>query len=109
MPTERNRTMKSILCTIIFVIAVSIGFAQTKSGEGTPQNSVEQEIINLERERLKAFADADKAAFERVVADDVTITHGYREGLTKRQEIAVMTPSMPERPSRVHATEDPMV
>jgi len=68
--------MKSIVCAIILVVAASIGFAQTKNGEGTSANSVEQQIINLERERLKAFAQADKAAFERLVADDLTVRSG---------------------------------
>src|SRR5438132_14380758 len=100
--------MKSIVCTIILVVAASISFAQTKN-EGTSPNSVEQQIINLERERLKAFAQADKAAFERLVTDDLTITHGYGEVLTKAQEIAVMRPSTPERPLPALSIEDPKV
>src|SRR5438309_5254927 len=101
--------MKSTLCIIILVVAASIGLAQTKNGEGTSANSVEQQIINLERERLKAFAQADKAAFERLVADDLTITHGYGEVLTKAQEMAVMRPSTPERPLPALSIEDPKV
>ncbi len=101
--------MKSILCAIILVVAASIGFAQTKNGEGTSANSVEQQIINLERERLKAFAQADKVAFERLVTDDLTITHGYGEVLTKAQEMAVMRPSTPERPLPALSVEDPKV
>src|SRR5207253_3786435 len=107
--TERNRTMKSILCAIILLIAASIGFAQTKNSEGTSANSVEQQIINLERERLKAFAHADKVAFESLVTDDLTITHGYGEVLTKAQEMAVMRPSTPERPLPALSVEDPKV
>src|SRR2546429_5707743 len=99
--------MKSILCTIMLVVAASIGFAQTKNGEGTPPNSVELQIINLERERLKAFAQADKATFERLVTDDLTITHGYGEVLNKTQEMAVMRPSTPERPLPALSIEDP--
>jgi len=99
--------MKSILRIIILVAGASIGFAQTKSE--TPPNSVEQQIINLERERLKAFAQDDKAAFERLVTDDLTITHGYGEVLTKAQEMAVMRPSTPERPLPALSVEDPKV
>src|SRR5439155_20275202 len=101
--------MKSILRTIILVVAASIGFPQTKNGEGTPPNSVQQQIINLERERLKAFAQADKAAFERLVTDDLTITHGYGEVLTKAQEMSVMRRSTPERPLPALSIEDPKV
>src|SRR2546425_6683991 len=100
--------MKSIVCTIILVLAASISFAQTKN-EGTPLNSVEQQIINLERERIKAFAQADRAAFERLVTDDLTITHGYGEVLTKAQEMAVMRPSTPERPLPALSIEDSKV
>jgi len=100
--------MKSIVCTIIIVVAASISFAQTKN-EGTPPNSVEQQIINLERERLKAFAQDDKAAFEQLVTNDLTITHGYGEVLTKVQEMAVMRPSTPERPLPALSIEDSKV
>src|SRR3989442_15704634 len=100
--------MKSIVCTIILVLAASISFAQTKN-EGTPPNSVEQQIINLERERIKAFAQADRAAFERLVTDDLTITHGYGEVLTKAQEMAVLRPPTPERPLPAVSFENPKV
>src|SRR2546426_11127958 len=100
--------MKSIVCTIILVVAASISFAQTKN-EGSPPNSVEQQIINLERERLKAFAQDDKAAFEQLVTNDLTITHGYGEVLTKAQEMAVMRPSTPERALPALSIEDSKV
>src|SRR6267143_3960745 len=100
--------MKSLFLIAILAIVAPLSFAQTKS-DGTPPNSVEQQIINLERERLKAFAQADKAAFERLVADDLTITHGYGEVLTKAQEMSVMRPSTPERPLPALSVEDPKV
>jgi Domain of unknown function (DUF4440)/Domain of unknown function (DUF3471) len=101
--------MKSIFFIAILAIASPLSFAQTKSGEGTPQNSVEQQIINLEHERLRAFAQADKAAFERLVTDDLAITHGYGEVLNKAQEMSVMRPSTPERPLPALSIEDPKV
>ncbi len=101
--------MKSIFFIGILAITSPLSLAQTKNGEGTSANSVEQQIINLERERLKAFAQADKAAFERLVTDDLAITHGYGEVLTKAQEMSVMRPSTPERPLPTLSIEDPKV
>ena len=101
--------MKSILFIAILATASTLSFAQTKNAERAPQNSVEQQIINLEGERLKAFAQADKIAFERLVTDDLTMTHGYGEVLNKTQEMAVMRPSTPERPLPALSIEDPKV
>jgi hypothetical protein len=101
--------MKSILFIAILATASTLSFAQTKNAERAPQNSVEQQIINLEGERLKAFAQADKIAFERLVTDDLTMTHGYGEVLNKAQEMAVMRPSTPERPLPALSIEDPKV
>ena len=101
--------MKGFFCVIILVMAVSLGFGQTKTREETRDNPVEQEIINLERERLNAFARADKVAFERLVTDDLTMTHGYGEVFNKAQEMAVMRPSTPERPLPALSIEDAKV
>ena len=102
--------MKRLLVIAILTIAwLPLVFGQTNSGTTAQNNSVEHEIIRLERERLKAFAQADKAAFERLVTDDLTITHGYGEVLTKAQEMSVMRPSTPERPLPALSIEDPKV
>ncbi|HXL79869.1 MAG TPA: DUF4440 domain-containing protein [Pyrinomonadaceae bacterium] len=102
--------MKRLLVIAILMIAwLPLVFGQTNSGTTAQTNSVEQEILRLERERLKAFAQADKAAFERLVTDDLTITHGYGEVLTKAQEMAVMRRSTPERPLPALSIEDPKV
>src|SRR5260370_30269770 len=102
--------MKRLLVIAILTIAwLPLVFGQTNSGTTAQNNSVEQEIIRLERERLKAFAQADKAAFERLVTDDLTITHGYGEGLIKAQEMSVMRPSTPERPLPALSIADPNV
>jgi len=102
--------MKRLLVIPILTIALLPPvFGQTNSGTTAQNNSVEQEILRLERERLKAFAQADKAAFERLVTDDLTITHGYGEVLNKAQEMAVMRPSTPERPLPALSIEDPKV
>ncbi len=101
--------MKIISLIFALAMASTLCLSQTKSNEVTPISAAEQEIITLERERLKAFAQADKAAFERLVTDDLTITHGYGEVLTKAQEMAVMRPSTPERPLPALSVEDPKV
>src|SRR5207237_4903239 len=80
-----------------------------KSKEVTQLSGAEQEMVNFERERLKAFALADKAAFERLVTDDLTMTHGYGEVFNKAQEMAVMRASTPERPLPALSIEDPKV
>src|SRR3989440_6381035 len=102
--------MRRLLVIVILTIAwLPLVFGQTNSGTTAQNTSVEQEILRLERERLNAFARADKVAFERLVTDDLTITHGYGEVLTKAQEMSVMRPSTPERPLPALSVEDPKV
>ena len=101
--------MKSIFFIAVLAMTASLGFAQTKSGAATLNTSAEQEIINLERERLKAFAQADKTAFERLVTDDLIMTHGFGEVFNKAQEMGVMRPSTPERPLPALSIEDAKV
>ena len=98
--------MKSFLYISILVIAAPLNFAQTKSDEVTPTSPVEQEIINFERERLKAFAQDDKAKFEQLVTDDLTMTHSSGEIANKAELMAVMRPSTPERPLPALSIED---
>ena len=101
--------MKIISLIFALAMASTLCLSQTKSNEVTPLSAAEQEIVNLERERLKAFALADKAAFERLVTDDLTMTHGYGEVFNKAQEMAVMRASTPERPLPALSIEDPKV
>ena len=98
--------MKSLLYIAILVIAAPLSFAQTKSGEATSASPFEREIIELEQERLKAFARDDKATFERLVTDDLTMTHSSGEVANKAELMAVMRPSTPERPLPALSTED---
>jgi ketosteroid isomerase-like protein len=103
--------MRRLLLVIVIlpITWLPLVFGQTNSGTAAQNTSVEQEILRLERERLKAFAQADKAAFEQLVTDDLTITHGYGEVLTKAQEMSVMRPSTSERPLPALSIEDPKV
>lgn len=98
--------MKSLLYIAILVIASPLSFAQTKSGEATSTRPFEREIIELEQERLNAFARDDKATFERLVTDDLTMTHSSGEVADKAGLMAVMRPSTPERPLPALSTED---
>jgi hypothetical protein len=84
--------MKSLLYIALLVIAAPLSFAQTKSGETTPVNPVQQEIIDLEHERLKAFARDDKATFERLVTDDLTMTHSSG-AVADKAEVMAMFPA----------------
>ena len=101
--------MKSFLYISILVIAAPLNFAQTKSDEVTPTSPVEQEIINFERERLKAFAQDDKATFEQLVTDDLIMTHTSGEIANKAELMAVMRPSTPDRPLPALSIEDAKV
>ena len=98
--------MKSLLCIVVLLIAAPLSFAQTKSSEATSTSPFEREIIELEHERLKAFARDDKATFERLVTDDLTMTHSSGEVANKAELMAVMRPSTPERPLPALSTED---
>ena len=90
--------MKNLLYVALLVIAAPLSFAQTKGGGATSDNPLEREIIELEQERLKAFAIDDKATFARLVTDDLTMTHSSGEVANKAEVMAVMRPSTPERP-----------
>lgn len=97
--------MKSLPYIALLVIAAPLSFAQTKSSEAISTSPLEREIIELEQERLKAFARDDKATFDRLVTDDLTMTHSSGEVANKAEVMAVMRPSTPERPLPALSTE----
>src|SRR5205809_733058 len=108
-PTSRNRStpMRSgFVIGFLFALS-SFCIAQPKVPAGPTLS--EQQIIDLERDRLKAFAQADKAKFEQFVTEDLTIVHGGGEILDKAQEMANMRPSTPDRPLPVLTIEQPKV
>ena len=55
-------------------------------------------IVAVEEARLAAFRAADRAAFERLVADDLVMIHSDGSVGGKADEIANMRPSTPENP-----------
>lgn len=101
--------MKSFPCLALIVAIFAVAGAPTFAQTVSPANALEQEIINLERERLKAFAQADKATFERLVTDDVTITHSSGGVSNKADLLSVMRPSTPDRPLPALSIDDAKV
>lgn len=81
--------MKKIFVLGLFVVTAStVAFTQTNS-DGAGQNTkVEQEIRRLEREWFDSYVGGDRAAFDRIVADDAVITYGNGSVGNKSQAIA---------------------
>ncbi len=71
--------------------------------------SAQEEIVAFERLRLAAFAKADNAAFDGMVAEDVTNTHSSSGISTKAEQMAVMRVSTPEAPLPALSIEEPKV
>jgi hypothetical protein len=95
--------------TCLVLLASHSLIAVVLAEETQQANSVQQELVNFERDRLAAFAKDNKEAFARMVADEATITHGFGNVMTKTEEMAVMRPSTPERPLPALSIEDPKV
>ena len=66
-----------------------------------------EEIITFEKARLAAFAQADKPAFDRMMADDATVTHSSGGVSNKADLMGVMRPSTPENPLPALTVEEP--
>ena len=81
--------MKKIFVLGLFVVAAStFAFTQANSGGAGQNTKVEQEIRRLEREWFDSYVGGDRAAFDRIVADDVVITYGNGSVGNKSQAIA---------------------
>lgn len=93
---------------VFVLVSLSAPFAcsQTPVSGSAQATGVEQEIIRLERERLDAYARADRAAFDRIVADDFTMTHSDGSVFDKTQERGVLRPSTASRPLPTLIIED---
>ncbi len=99
--------MKTRLLLTALLAATSAPASLAENGvELTP---AQHEIVSFERERLAAFAKADKAAFDRMVAGDATMTHSSGGVSTKADLIGVMRPSTPEQPLPALTIEGPKV
>jgi ketosteroid isomerase-like protein len=71
-----------------------------------PSDSVESQLLKLEREWLDAYLNRDVAAMERIEADEFTITHGNGQVLSKAQEIANLKSAGPKDPAEAFSTEE---
>jgi uncharacterized protein (TIGR02246 family) len=60
--------------------------------------SLTAEIVAVEEARLAAFRAADRAAFERLVAEDLVMVHSDGSVSNRADEIANMRVSTPESP-----------
>jgi len=99
--------MKNLFVIVtVTLLAASCAVGQTPARRSAV---VEQEIIRLERERLDAYARADRAAFDRIVADDFTMTHSDGSTFDKTQERSVLRPSTASRPLPTLSIEDTRV
>lgn len=85
-----------LACTALVVLA------ENRSGNA-------EEIVSFEKARLAAFAQADKAAFDRMIADDATVTHSSGGVSTKADLMGVMRPSTAENPLPALTIEEPKV
>jgi uncharacterized protein (TIGR02246 family) len=72
----------------------------------SPSVAFEQEIIAVERARLKAFRDNDRTAFAAMTTDDLAMVHSDGSVLNKAEEIGVMRASTPDRPLPTLDIED---
>ena len=99
--------MKQIFIFFALLISTtSVAGGQTENRNAAQNSTVEQEIIKLERERLDAYARADREAFDRIVADDFAMTHSDGSVFDKVRERSVLRPSTTERPLPKLTIED---
>ena len=94
--------LKASILLLLAVLAVAV-LAENKGDA----NALKEEIVTFEKARLAAFAKADKPAFDRMVADDATITHSSGGVSSKADLMGVMRPSTPEQPLPALTIEEP--
>jgi len=81
--------MKMIFTTALLVVAASpIAYGQRDARATSGNTKVEQEIRRLEREWFESYVRGDRAAFDRIVADDAVMTYGNGKVGNKSEAIA---------------------
>ena len=85
-----------LVVTLIGALVLTSSVAASGGNAGTSR--AREEVIAAERARLRAFAQDNKPAFERLVSDDLTIVHSDGSIGRKADELANMRPSTPEQP-----------
>jgi len=103
---EACATLARRRSTALFAFIILAGVPQLTWSAETG-NAFLEEILTFERARLAAFATADKPAFDRMVADDATVTHSSGGISTKSDLMGVMRPSTPEQPLPTLSVENP--
>ncbi|HSK71346.1 MAG TPA: DUF4440 domain-containing protein [Pyrinomonadaceae bacterium] len=81
--------MKLLFVGIILFAVFSVAFGQMKN-ESSKQNNSEEELKRLENEWLNSYLRGDKAAFDRIVADDFTGTDESGTVRSKTEERALI-------------------
>lgn len=77
--------MRLFLVSLVIFAAFPVALGQTRN-ERPVQNNVEQELRRLEDEWLNSYLRGDRAAFDRIVADDFTGTDESAKVRNKTQE-----------------------
>src|SRR5437660_10300637 len=81
--------MKIIFATALLLVAVSpFAYSQTDTRATSGNAKVEQEIRRLEREWFDSYVRGDRAAFDRIGADDALMTYGNGQVGNKSEPIA---------------------
>lgn len=104
----------TIAAAAVMFAALSTVAAQTKKAEAVRDGGVAEEIKRLERQWLiESYGRGnDMSAFDRIVADDFTITHSNGKLLgkaEKRADILASRSSEPPAPSSVFRIEESSV
>lgn len=96
--------------TTIIGLTVAAGLYSCAATLPSPERrNLAEAILSVEQARLAAFRGNDKAAFSRLVADDLTMVHSNGEIFGKAQEMSVMRSSTPDRPLPTLGLEDTQV
>src|SRR5438132_3218958 len=81
--------MKIILAaTLLVVAASSFAYGQTNAGPASGSAKVEQEIRTLEHEWFDSYVRGNRAAFDRMVAENAVMTYGNGKVGNKSEAIA---------------------
>jgi peptidylprolyl isomerase len=111
-PYEEIQLKPAFLIIVLLVIGISAHGGQRTArrnggGPATGLNS-QAELTRLERELVDAYSRRDVAAFERLVADDFTITHADGSVGDKKGEVDALTKSSSASagPSMKYDTDD---
>ena len=77
--------MRLLLAIVIGVMLSAVGFAQAQAGK------TDQQVLQAEKDRFAAMIKGDRAALEKLLADDLTYTHSSALFESKEQFIKSVT------------------